>query len=856
MKRSSKRQKSTIQTTKPKAKKSLKKSGNYFLYGLLAGIITFFTNYLYFSTDGDSIFILSKGVLILTSVVLSAVIFYSIFKVEEKQTANISKYTFLLLLLFSISISLIPIKEYSNEFVILYQKLIAFQNILILPSIVLGIISLWIHKAKLQELINNLYAEKETQKEKLSIKERILNPLKQLFSKKELLSTSLLFVIIGISIITLFYRLDYFDLYSDEGTTSQGAVGYYHSGEFKFWNFAQDELLDIEYRRAIPHQFLVAQSYKIFGISTWSTRFPSVIFGIILIILGYFVARYYIKDPFAALLIVFSFSLYFEFLLLQRWGRMYAVLFPSFLFLFYLSYRFLTEPLPEKFNKFKEDSFFNKYLNFNYLISPLILIVLILNITLHVNSAIIFAILFLFIIVSVLLFKEKKYIFLIILGTMIIIFQVFHPFLFRYKTFTFFEVDHSDIYLQFFFGYPFSWKTSMVILAIGISALLFAKNKFFTKRYLSLYLAAFFGWIFFALIINFSVSFRYMSFLSPLAIFLIIGLFVIIIKTLFNRYVHILLAVLLIASVLVQFNSRYDDLYVKNFASPAKPSVAWKKIIENYKEGEIIYRHWGTMLYFDDIDSTAKFKSIGSGKKYKLPLNILLDSLKNYKSGWLTWNTHNSHVILKNVQDYCNLYFDKVAGYGIDNLGVEIFHYSDSLLVDSTKFAFDRLLPIANLNLENDFSIVFLININEATVGVPFYFTKKNNNYISIGFNPVNDNSFLIDYKTDPPIKLKSSILTSNKWYHITLYKNAKQIGLYVDGQLIKNESLNSTLADIVKFKVNTTFNGQINDIRIYDFVLNQKQIQTVIQNTNNKNSEVLISENEEFRTLFHWQKQ
>ncbi len=837
-----------------------KNTYNYLIFGLLIGIIVFIINYSFFIPDEYTLFqlSLSKKLFTFISLVFGGIIFYSLFKIGDKLTVNLSKYIFLLLLLYSISISLIPVKEYSEDFLILYHTLTAFQTLFIVPTIALGTVSIWAHRFKLQEIVNDLFSKKEIPKEDLSVKDKIFNPVKHLFSKKELFNTIGLFIIIGISVLTLFYRLDYFDLYSDEGTLTQGAIGYYHSGEFKFWDFAKDELLDIEYRRAIPHQYIVAQSYKIFGISTWSSRFPSVVFGILLIITGYFIARYFIKDPLTALLIVFSFSLYFEFLLLQRWARMYALLFPSVLFLFYLSYRFLTEPLAPKFMKYSESSIFNKYFNFNYIILPFLLLILVFSIILHVNSTIILPALFLFVLISAPLFREKKYISLVIIGGILIISQIIYPFLFRYKTLTLFEVNNTDFYSQFFFGYPFTWKTGITILIIGISVLIIAENKILAKRYTLLYLTAFFGWIFFALIVNFSVSFRYMSFLSPLAIFLIIGLYILISKTLFNKYIQILLILLLVVSVFTQFKTRYNDLYVKNFASPSHPSVAWRTIIDNFEEGELLYRHWGTMLYFDDIDSSAEVKSIGSGKKYVLPLNILIDTLKNYKSGWLTWDTHNSHVLDPEVPEYCNIYFDKLHGYGLDTLGVEVFHYVDSLIVDTTQFKADRFLPAANLNLNNDFSLTFLFKINEASKGSPFTFQKGNEDVISIVFKPDDEHKLFIEYLNEPQIVIENSRTISDEWHHMTLYKktNNNELGLYIDGQLIKSKIIKELISGIIKFKVNPVFNGQINDLRIYDFVLNPNQIQTVIQNVNSVNSEVLISDDIEFRTLYHWQKQ
>ncbi len=851
-----KRTKGKIKQEKPISSMNKQVSGNIML-ALIIGVIVFIINYSFLIPDEYTLSILSysKISFVSISLVLSIFVSYNIYQIEKKATEKISKYSFLIFLLYSILLGIIFKKENSDEFILLNQQIIIFQSILLVPAATLGIISIWINKIKLRRIINSLFAEQEILSESFNIKNRILKPITNLFSKKERLPTLGFFFVIIISIFTLFYRLDYFDLYSDEGTTTQGAAGYYHSGEFKFWDFTKDELIDIEYRRAIPHQFLVALSYKIFGISTWSSRLPSVILTLIFIIFGYFFSRYFIRDSFAALLIVFSFSLYFEFLFLQRWGRMYAMIFPLFLFLYYLSYKFLTEPYSSKL-KNKESSFFSKYFNFRYILLPFLLIFLFLTLKLHVNITILLPILFLFIITSTLIYREKKYIPLIILGIIVIISQVIYPILFNFKTFTFFEAGHSKIYSRFFFGYPFSEETNAIILIVGIAILIISKNKLFTKKYLLLFVSAFFSWLFFALIVDFPASFRYISFLVPLVIILIIGLFTVILKTLFNKYIQIFFVLLLLTSVVTQFNARYDDLYVKNFISPAKPSVAWKTIIDNYEPGEIIYKHWGPMLYFDDIDSDAIIKTIGSGKKQKLPLSVLVDTLNNYKSGWLTWNTQDAYIIYQDVKDYCNIYFDKKTGYGLDSLGVEIFHYSDSMLVDTIQFQSERFLPNANLNLKHDFSVAFSLKINNNTAGSPFIIRGKNKTQLLID---INSNSLLIKYIAQKRTEIGNFKLSPDNLHHIVLYQKSdnagQKAGLFINGKLIKERTLNSLISDIVKFKINTKFTGQINDIRIYDFALDAMQIQEILKNTEIANTEELQSEGVKFRTLYHWQK-
>ena len=856
MKRSSKRQKSTIQTTKPKAKNSSKKNGSYLLYGLLAGIITFFVNYLFFANDGDTIFIISKGIIILTSLVLSSVIFYSIFKIEEKQTANISKYTFLIMLLYSIGVSLIPLNEYSNEFIKLYQKLTTFQSILIIPTIVLGVISVWIHKEKLQELINDLYAEKEVPEEKTSIKDRILNPIKQLFSKKEILSTSLLFVIIGISIFTLFYRLDYFDLYSDEATSMQGATSYYHTGEYKEWNFVTEKPSENNYNRAWPHQFIVAQSYKLFGISTWSSRFPSAVFGVLLILLSYFVGRYFIKDKWAVLLVIFSFAFFIEFLFLQRWTRMYAMLLPIFMIEFLLFYKFVAEKNTCKYIRIKRNTIFDNYLNFNYIYLIPLLLLIVLSYNIHINSTLIFPVILLFVIFTFFITKEKKYIVVAAIGVLILTIVIFSPYKVYFNQFSFFEVKNFNYYLNAFFGYPVRTNTNIIVLIIVFTSLLFIKNSKYKLSYLMLYVSSLMGLVLFAFILMRYVAFKYMSFAAPFSILLIIGAYFLIFRTLFNKKLLFLLSVLIISSIAIHFNRIYDDIYVRNFASPAKPSVAWKDIVENYKEGEVIGRHWGPGFYFSGLNHNAKFFSLGhyTGNSFV----STYDTIRSYKSGWLTWHTQFSRIIDNTLMEYASMYMKKLHGHGIDETGVEVYHFVDSLLADTIKFKTDKLIPNANLNLNNAYSITFWLKTTDETEGKPFIFTDGYKEILNLSFaNNITKNLLFKYNNTGDSVKI--GINADSQWHHIVWYQSGgnvnNEFGLYIDGQLTRSKKKSDLTQNIIKFKVNPYFNGVIDDIRIYKFVLEKPQISAIMAVQKKKKTEKLSADNKIFETLYLWQK-
>ncbi|MEN8120035.1 MAG: glycosyltransferase family 39 protein [Bacteroidota bacterium] len=862
MKRTSKRQKITA-TTKPKAKGNIKKSSNNLLYGLLTGIFTFIINYL-FVQDNSTLLQLSinKSTFILISLILSAIIFYSIFKIEEKLTANIAKYTFLILLLYSISISLIPIQENSNEFIVFYNRLMAFQNILMVPTIVLGIISVWIHKAKLQQIINGLYSKKEVQEEKLGIKERIFNPIKKLFSKKEILSTSLLLVIIGISIFTLFYRLDYFDLYSDEAQVTKGAAGYYHTGEYKQWSFIKDKIIGKTYDRARPHLFVVAQSFKVFGISNWAARFPSALFGILLLLIAFFISRFFVRDKTASILTIFSFAFFFEFLLLQHWGRMYAMLMPIYIITFYLAFRILTEKNTIKFLKTTNNSFIGKFLNFNYSLLPLFLIFFYFAYQLHANSLILFPVLFLFSILIILFTKEKKYLFVIVAGIFAILVTWFFINMFsdiraalRYATF--FKGNNSEIYTQLIFGFPFSYTTNLIFVFIGLSSLFIVKNNKFRKKYLILIASSFVIWLTFSYIFKFPVSFRYVSFAVPISIILIIGFSILILKTLFNRIIQISLIALLVISILQSFTSRYNDLYISNFASPARPSVAYKTINKNLKPGELLLRHWGPEIYLDDIDSSVVVMPVAHYKGK--PFNEIFTNLQQHDAGWLTWHTHNSLRIDSLVRNYANTYFKKYHGHGVDTTGVEVYYYNKNMLKDTSYFKKAEIfMPTANLNTKNAYSIATWLVFSPETIKTPYYF----HNHIDTVFTLTYENqqkSLLIKHGKDTLNILKINNIENRKQNHVVYYqtggKKGDKFGVFVNGRKVIEKTFKNNISDLVKIKVNPFFKGIIDDIRVYDFVVNNQQIDIIMRYKGQKKSNILYTGNKKFETLFHWQK-
>lgn len=823
-----------------------------------AGIImfTFFFISIYFIPEQQKLlsFNLNKGLFYFISVFFSFIIFISIFFKEK--TKSLSKYIFLFLMLFSIVISFLQYTSMADVGNLLYVQLISIQKYLIIPSSAIGIISLWLNKEKLNKTINMLFF-KELKSEKGSLKKHIktnyFQPISFLFTKKEFLSTSVLFAIIGISVFTHFYKLDYFDLYSDEAQVVRSATGYYKTGEFYPYDFVKQKTIKTKpSKRALPHIWTVAQSYKFFELTTWSSRLPSALFGLFLTLLSYFLARFFLKIKTVGLLVSLSLALFFYNLQLERWARMYAMLTPLFLITSYSAFRFINENSLKKTGVLKNKDLFFKYLNYNFSLVPILLFLIYINFKLHANSLLILLISYFYVVFAFLIFKEKKHVTGIVLGLAIIIPAFyFVPNIqgIVYKL-SLFKAKNIQQYTEYIFNYPLNASINIVLLIVGSSFFFFSKNIKFKKSLLFLYISIVTTWLLFAILIDYPASFRYISYISPLIIILLVGLFVLINKTLFNKYIQYLLIITLVVSIILQFAKKFNDLYVSNPLSPAHPSVAWKTISKDCKKNEIVFRHWGSLFYMNGIDSTAKILDIGHyiGKPFKQ----VYDTLQNHKSGWLTWMTHNSQHINTKVINYANLYFDKLHGLGIDSTGVEVFHYRNTQLADTNSFIRERYLPFANLNLKNTYSFAFWLTMSNIDTTPPILFLKNKQSVLNLHLK--NDTSFCVEYKGLNK-KLIAPTFELNKFNHIVFLQNNKAKSLYVNGLLVDSVKTNWEADKIVKFKLNKMFKGAIDDIRIYDFALSQEGIQLIMQKKGDKKSDLLIVNNKPIKTLFHWQR-
>lgn len=72
------------------------------------------------------------------------------------------------------------------------------------------------------------------------------------------------------------------DFQNDEFFHVEAAQGYLQTGEYVLWDF-QLEQPTLEYERAWVYTWQVAQSFKLFGVNEFAGRFPSVVWGVLLL---------------------------------------------------------------------------------------------------------------------------------------------------------------------------------------------------------------------------------------------------------------------------------------------------------------------------------------------------------------------------------------------------------------------------------------------------------------------------------------------------------------------------------------------------------------------------------------------
>ena len=501
--------------------------------------------------------------------------------------------------------------------------------------------------------------------------------------KKEIYRSKLIIVLLVLAILvgvfTFSFRLGEHDFREDEFQVTNAAAGYYHEGDYYRWNWLEGEAEEEIYERAFLHTYMVAQAYRIFGISEWSSRLVSVTFGVLFLPLLFFTVRYFLGNSYLALLTVYVAVFYDQYIIIFRYARMYALLLPLFLVIVYLVYRALND----KCRILKPDhslySLLYSYLNFNYYYAIAALALIYLTYLIHINTLVIMPAALIYVLIIYFITRDKRYICLASCGVFVLGFYIaassfgLVP---NFSHFLSFFDRRNYSYLEYFTQHPFPWEAGTVFLILGLVATFLLKGEK-QKKYIYLYAIIGFSMFFFIFIADRYDHFLYSSHLTPISIALILfGLFMLI-KAMNSRILTYLFAGLLILFMGINYYQNYDRHYADGH-SYGNYSSAYQTIVDNIDpEKEAIYGQFLRTYYLQDLEGT-NVATVDMLNHRRYSFESFVTDLERHEAGWITWETRKERHLQPEIINFIEGRFDKHHGQGIDNSKIEVFYYEQS----------------------------------------------------------------------------------------------------------------------------------------------------------------------------------
>jgi hypothetical protein len=500
------------------------------------------------------------------------------------------------------------------------------------------------------------------------------------------------FLCIGVLIIAAFmifsYRLDAKDFWDDEYLILGAAKGYQETGTFHSWDFIKDTPTKEEYTRAWLHTILVAQSYNLFGVSEWSTRIVSTIFGCIFIGISFFICAYFTQNLLLSFTIAIVFLLNPDFIFYWRYARMYALLLPALSIWAYLVHKALEAPPGKKLPEQPASSLTAEYLNFNWLYAGLSLLFLYCAYHVHVNSLILALSTLIYIFILAVIGTERKYTGLLI--TICISGPIFYTIIpetmiSSLTGFMSFFNAYNPIYLQLIAQKPFYSIISLSLMAGSIIILFNSPLKRLKKKILFCLMIVMTTIVFFVYMANFfGGHYRFICHTVPFAILLTCFVYFIVLKVFRNRNILIAgIAILLLAQT-VNFIRHQKVLYYGALGQPF-PSVAYQTVKNHLKPNEAVFAQGLKSYYMAGISRSTPLISLGHTKQGTTGTNpyrfdSFFSDLLKYKQGWVLWEKYKEFHVDPKVAAYVKTLFKKYHGQGIDSTGVEVFYFDESMI--------------------------------------------------------------------------------------------------------------------------------------------------------------------------------
>ena len=498
------------------------------------------------------------------------------------------------------------------------------------------------------------------------------------------------------------YKLGEKSFSADEFLGVNTSYGYMKTGEWRRWDFNLEKpfedneyfktFFDFDlwgdgpetYTRAWVYNWQVAQSLRFLPDSQeWSYRLVSVIWGVLGVLLVYFIGLKMTKNKMIALIsgLLMAFSI--DGIIFSRMMRMYAMFLPVFLIFSFVAFNFFESKKKSKWellNKLNEKT----KLNFLFFI-PMILLGL-LSMHIHLLTAnFVFVAMVYFILMAALRFREERSFsnhYAIYSGLGILV--TFVLFLNRNAlTGSLSFQEHFSYLDKSLFDYA-NWILAFALIALGSYS--FIKNKrkegvFVFSSYFTILLMAIFLW-------DRNVGAQYLFFVKPFQIILIsFGIWAVAdffrnnLKSHNQKAYFFSIGLLLMMIINWGYFFQKDNVYNQSSQSE---NPNYKKVfgyvLAHKKPGDVLVTRAFRNFYWQG--SKIKVFSMGGeraeeGEK-KITMDKLTEIIKSNPSGWIVFSDNDENFISKDAQKYIEKNLVKINN--LQTKGpISVYHWGESI---------------------------------------------------------------------------------------------------------------------------------------------------------------------------------
>ncbi|MEO6130549.1 MAG: hypothetical protein ABIQ02_01785, partial [Saprospiraceae bacterium] len=504
------------------------------------------------------------------------------------------------------------------------------------------------------------------------VEDQFIFPFKALWQDHFLRIISL--VVLLICGVLIFYRLGFYDIWEDENLVINAARGIQQHGL---------DYLKEGYDRVWIHSLLISWVFDLFGVSEFTGRLPSALFGLVFVVTCYYVFTRWYGNGFVAVMIPIVCLMNDRFLILFRYMRMYALLIPLFLLGVYIIYRTITIQNQSVFFRGKRIAVINKKIL--YITGSVFMLLLLAH--LQKLAMIILPVLFIYILVLTVYLrtKELKYFSLLALGAILLI--LFLSFGLELNSFRMFRQVSSAIFMKHSsYGDYYRYMldnglpiNSAMMTLIGGVGLLRSRATIGIKSIVGIsYLLIVISLIsMIYLIASEGQDYRYIAHIVPFVVGILLFVWYQSGKLIFPKYANWTLLFFLLISCL-SLKQDYERVYVKHPWSPSY-SIVYNTLKAKYRQGDALFAQ-NVKTYYLDPEKLAGnlYHKIPGRKEYTL--EQFKHDLMIAQRGWVMWDKHKSYHWRNDVITYIYQNFKPYHGGPLDDRGVELWYFNEKMI--------------------------------------------------------------------------------------------------------------------------------------------------------------------------------